>query len=101
MALSCVDNGVHWLSWHLFVQDHFSEQLQIPVSGGSIYNFNQEAYGLLETFDEKVKLKLSGSDLAHVDETGINISGERHWLHCTSMVHGCIFFLIRNVEQMR
>ena len=83
------------------IQDYFSEQLQIPVSGGSIYNFNQETYGLLEIFDEKVKCKLAESDLAHVDETGININGEKCWLHCTSNGSWTYFFLIRNVEQMR
>lgn len=66
------------------IEEHFSEQLEIPVSVGSVYNFNQEAYDLLEVFDERVKVKLAGSELLHVDETGINIGGEKHWLHSTS-----------------
>lgn len=68
------------------IQEYFRDQLGIPVSEGSIYNFNQEAFGLLESFEEKAKGKLAGSELLHVDETGININGERRWLHCTS--HG-------------
>ncbi|MCP4273933.1 MAG: transposase, partial [Gammaproteobacteria bacterium] len=59
-------------------------QLQIPVSAGSIYNFNREAYGLLEDFEKEAKVKLAGSPLLHVDETGININGSGHWLHSTS-----------------
>ena len=74
------------------IEDYFSEQLQIPVSSGSLYNFNREAYDRLETFDEQVKLKLSGSDLAHVDETGININGDKYWLHCTSNDSWTYFF---------
>lgn len=66
------------------IQDHFSDQLQIPLSGGSVYNFNQEAYDLLGDFDEKVKVKLADSDLLQVDETGININGDKYWLHSTS-----------------
>lgn len=66
------------------IQEYFREQLGIPVSEGSIYNFNQEAYGLLETFDEKAKAELAVSALLHVDETGINMNGDRRWLHCTS-----------------
>ncbi|MFQ5688243.1 MAG: IS66 family transposase [Candidatus Scalindua sp.] len=66
------------------IQDYFCNQLQIPVSAGSIYNFNQEAYGLLEDFEEKVKVKLADSALLHVDETGININGDGHWLHSAS-----------------
>ena len=66
------------------VQDHFSDQLQIPVSEGSIFNFNKEAFELLAEFENRVKNKLAASDLAHVDETGINIGGKGHWLHCVS-----------------
>jgi transposase-like protein len=30
------------------------------------------------------KTQLAQSDLMHADETGINIGGKRHWLHCSS-----------------
>jgi len=66
------------------IEDYFKEQLHIPISSGSIFNFNQEAYDLLKTFEEKVKLKLIKSVLMHVDETSINIGGKKYWLHCTS-----------------
>ncbi len=66
------------------VQDYFKEQLQIPISSGSIYNFNREAYDLLGVFEEKDKSKLAESVLMHVDETSINIGGDRYWLHCAS-----------------
>ncbi len=74
------------------IQGYFREQLGIPVSEGSIYNFNQESYGLLATFEEKVKTKLTGSDLLHVDETGINMNGDTRWLHCTSNSSWTYFF---------
>jgi transposase len=63
------------------IQDYFKDQNQIPVSEGSIFNFNKEAYDLLSEFEEQAKTKLRQSRLAHADETGINISGKRHWLH--------------------
>ena len=66
------------------IQDYFSDQLSIPVSEGSIFNFNKEAFRLLADFEGQVKNKLAVSDLAHADETGINIGGKRHWLHCVS-----------------
>ena len=66
------------------IQDYFSEQMNIPVSTGSIFNFNKETYNLLETFDEIAKKKLIESSLMHVDETGININGKRKWLHLAS-----------------
>ncbi|MBN2429637.1 MAG: IS66 family transposase [Deltaproteobacteria bacterium] len=66
------------------VGDHFMEQLQIPVSPGSVYNFNLEAYDALASFDQWVKERLSFSQLLHADETGINIDGKRNWLHSAS-----------------
>lgn len=66
------------------IQDYFADQLHIPVSEGSIFNFNMEAFRLLADFKTLAKNKLAGSDLAHADETGINIDGKGHWLHCVS-----------------
>lgn len=62
------------------IEDHFLEQMQIPVNAGSIFNFNQDAYERLEGFGQWVKEKLSSSSLIHADETGINIGGKRVWL---------------------
>ena len=66
------------------IQDYFADQLHIPVSEGSIFNFNMEAFRLLADFETLAKNKLAVSDLAHADETGINIDGKGHWLHCVS-----------------
>jgi len=66
------------------IQDYFSDQLHIPISEGSIFNFNKEAYRSLADFENQVKNELAASDFAHADETGINIGGKRHWLHCVS-----------------
>jgi transposase len=63
------------------IQDYFADQLQIPVSEGSIFNFNKEAYQLLGAFENRAKSELAESKVAHADETGINIGGKRHWLH--------------------
>ncbi len=66
------------------VEENFLDQFGIPVSSGSLFNFNKEAYKNLELFEKKVKMKLVQSDLCHADETGINIDGKRRWLHCVS-----------------
>lgn len=66
------------------VQDHFADQLNVPVSEGSIFNFNNEAFRLLDDFENIAKIELAASDVAHADETGINIGGKRLWLHCAS-----------------
>lgn len=66
------------------IEETFRDQAGIPVSGGSIYNFNEEAYEKLEAFDAIARSKLINSDVCHADETGINIDGKRRWLHCVS-----------------
>ena len=66
------------------VRDHFVDQMQIPLSAGTIFNFNKQAFNALEFFEQWVKSQLTASALMHVDETGININGKRHWLHCAS-----------------
>lgn len=65
------------------VEDYFADQLQMPVSSGSLYNFNEEAYRRLESFEHWLIQRLVESTLLHVDETSINISGKKHWLHCS------------------
>lgn len=66
------------------VQQYFADQLAIPLSEGSLINFNRQAYLRLERFEQIAKDRLAQADVAHADETGININGKRHWLHCTS-----------------
>ncbi len=65
-------------------QEHFTDQLLIPLSAETIHIFNRKAFDKLEEFDRWVKHQLTHSALLLVDETGININGKRHWLHCTS-----------------
>ena len=66
------------------VEENFLDQAGIPISSGSIYNFNNEAYEKLEAFEDILRAKLIDSCLCHADETGINIGGKRKWLHCIS-----------------
>lgn len=65
------------------VEDYFADQLQLPISSGSLYNFNEEAYRRLEPFEHWLVQQLIQSKLLHVDETSININGKKHWLHCS------------------
>ena len=66
------------------IEDHFLEQMGIPVSSGSIVNFNRDAYDRLGFFELWVQKALRQEGLLHVDETGINIGGKRCWLHNVS-----------------
>jgi len=66
------------------IQEYFTDQLNMPLSEGSLYNFNLQAYSKLADFEQMSKNCLARADVNHADETGININGKRHWLHCTS-----------------
>lgn len=66
------------------ISDYFADQLGMPLSTGSLFNFNQCAYVALESFETMARLKLIEATLAHADETGINVNGKRLWLHCFS-----------------
>jgi transposase len=46
--------------------------------------FQQQAFTQLSVFTKIVKQQLSQSACIHVDETGVNINGKRHWLHSAS-----------------
>lgn len=63
------------------VTDHFADQMHLPVSAGTLYAFNEKAYDLLTSFEERAKRELVRSILNHADETSININGKKHWLH--------------------
>lgn len=66
------------------VEDFFKDQIGLPLSEGTIFNFNIEAYEKLEGFEKQTKGILLNSPLNHCDETGININGDKAWLHCVS-----------------
>lgn len=63
------------------IEEYFRDQVQVPISAGSLYNFNAEAFDLLKKFEEIAQKKLQTSAFLHHDETGINVNGKGHWLH--------------------
>jgi transposase len=66
------------------VEDHFQDQLGLPLSKGSISNWNVLAYKKLASFEEWARRALIGSVCNNADETGINVGGNRLWLHSIS-----------------
>ena len=77
------------------IEEYFSDQLNIPLSAGSIFNFNKRAFELVSSSgaEEAIKKALRTSTRSvHVDETGINIAGKRRWLHGASDQEWTYFF---------
>jgi len=63
------------------VRETFADQLGLPLSAGTLANFNREAFERLAAFEQAIKPVVADQALLHVDETGINIDGQRVWLH--------------------
>jgi len=74
------------------VQEQFQDQLGLPISTGSIFTFNQQAYAALERFEQTLIAKLLACRVLHSDETGINIDGKLHWLHCISSPQWTLYY---------
>lgn len=74
------------------IQAQFSDQYNIPLSTGSLYNFNRDADDRLLEFEKVAKHELIHADLAHTDETGINIDGKQAWLHNVSNDKWTLFY---------
>lgn len=73
------------------VTDYFVSQLGLPLSKGSVANFNALAAGKLGWFEPWAKRELIQSGVINADETGINIDGKGHWLHCLSSDRATLF----------
>lgn len=63
------------------IANYFEHQAGIPISPGTLHNFNSRAYELLEQFEKLTVQKLINSTVLHGDETGINVNSKRLWLH--------------------
>jgi len=66
------------------IEEYFADQIGLPLSAGTICNFNQKCYVLLESFEDTLRKTMIDSKILHADETSINIGGNRHWLHGNS-----------------
>jgi transposase len=73
------------------IRNYFADQINAPISEGSIFNFNKEAFELLVNFEDRVKQELAASQFLHADEPGINIGGKGHWLHSASNEYWTFF----------
>lgn len=64
------------------LQEQFKNEYNIPISTGSICNFNSEAASIVEElFEPFAKSILADAAVGHADETGANLNGKKIWLH--------------------
>lgn len=81
-------NAVYMSNYQLIpynrIEDYFADQFRLPLSAGTVFNFNKNAYCRLVEFEQWLKNQLIHETVLHVDETGIKIGTKKHWLHCVS-----------------
>lgn len=73
------------------VQEQLRDQFGLPISAGTVFSFNQQAHAALEQFELTVISRLLSSSVLNADETGINLNGKNHWLHCISSSKWTLF----------
>lgn len=55
--------------------------LGIKLSAGTIVTMVKEASDLLEDVDNDIKETIRNSPVVNFDESGMNVNGDRHWVH--------------------
>ena len=56
--------------------------LGLPISTGTIANIFERTATIVKPATELIKDHLKDNDVNFFDETGVDIAGELHWLHC-------------------
>lgn len=65
-------------------QEFFNDIFSLPISQGTLVNFNKYCYNLLENTEAFIKQQIIKADVAHFDESGLYVNAKRHWLHVYS-----------------
>jgi len=66
------------------VQEVLRDALNVSISQGSIKNILTHCHGRLSSFDEQVRALLIDADVAHFDETSLQVEKRKYWLHSAS-----------------
>lgn len=65
-------------------QQLLADLFGLPISPGSLQNFVETAATQVEPVTTAIKAAVTAAEVAHADETGFYINGQRHWLHTVS-----------------
>lgn len=62
------------------IEDLFGHRISV----GTLCNMNQRSYTACEEMSEDIKATITKAPVAHFDETGCRVDGNREWLHVAS-----------------
>lgn len=61
-----------------------ADLFELPISTGSLQNFVERAATHVKPATESIKEAIIEAEVAHADETGFYVNGQRCWLHTVS-----------------
>ncbi len=73
--------NVHYKMPFKKIQQMFKDLYGYPINESTIYSASKVCYDQLEETEKVIKSKVSESDVAHADESGLRVLGTLHWLH--------------------
>lgn len=65
-------------------QEFFNDIFSLPISQGTLVNFNKYCYQQLQDSEAFIKQQIITAPVAHFDESGLYVNGKRQWLHVAS-----------------
>jgi transposase len=82
-AYSTYFNQQQFISYNR-LESVFKDCFSLPISQGSLANFNKYCAEKVTPAIEAIKLGISNSSVAHFDESGMRVNGKLNWLHVSS-----------------
>jgi transposase len=74
------------------IQLLFSDLFGYPINESTIFSAGEQCYKNLQESETIIKSKISESQVAHADETGLRVKGKLHWLHtATTLLYTYLF----------
>ena len=88
--------NVHYKLPYKKIQLLFKDLFGYPINESTIFSAAQKCYTELEKSEDIIKSKVSSSNVAHADETGLRIEGKLQWLHTATTIFYTYLFVHHN-----
>lgn len=74
------------------IQLLFGDLFGCPINESTVYSASGQCYERLGESEKIIRLKVTGQDVVHADETGVRVAGKLYWLHtATSQLYTYLF----------
>lgn len=74
------------------IQLLFGDLFGYPINESTIFSAGEQCYKNLQESETIIKSKITASEVAHADESGVRVNGKLHWLHtATTLIYTYLF----------